>query len=181
MALIGCKTPQSFTNTVTETKWRDTTIYVKIPVYIDKIIEVPLPVHDTLKIIEKVYVDKNGQAEMKPVTKKKGIIGADISITNGKLFANLYLTDSTLLHKYKDTLNYEDSLKIYNAIRETDTNTNTQVVPPPEKYIPKIYKYALWIVILQLILLIAYIVIKWKLGSANALKMLLMNKFNKTG
>jgi len=143
-ALISCRGPKIVTEVRTETKWRDTTIYVKIPVYIDKIIEVPLPVHDTLKIIEKVYVDKQGLATMKTVHKEVGIIGADITVYKGVLTADLYLTDSTINYRYKDTLSYMDSIRIYNAIKETSTTTTNTVTLPPERYIPKFYKFCLW-------------------------------------
>lgn len=159
VSIMSCKTPQIVTKI--ETKWRDTTIVVKIPVYIDKIIEVPLPVHDTLRIVEKVYVDKDGQAEMKPVHKEKGIIGADISITNGKLIANLYLTDSTLFYNYRDTLNYEDSVKIYNAIKETTIDTT---ITKEKLYVPKFFKFTMWFFILVVLAGAGWILYKFKGG-----------------
>lgn len=156
--IVGCKAPKTITKI--ETKYRDTTVYVNVPVYVDKIIEVPLPVHDTLKIIEKVYVDKDGQATMKSVHKEKGIIGADIGITNGKLSANLYLTDSTILYNYKDTFNYEDSIKIYNAIKET---TST-IVLPPEKYVSKFSKFTHKWFYVSLLLIAVFVT--WKIKGA---------------
>lgn len=153
ISVWSCKTP-AITHTVTETKWRDTVIYVEIPFFIDKIIEVPLPVHDTLRIIETVYVDKEGLADMKLIHREQGIIGADISIEKGKLKGNFYLLDSTIIYNYKDTLSFQDSLRIYDAVRETQV-TNT-VVLPPEKYIPKVYKWAFWIILIEVILVVLY-------------------------
>jgi hypothetical protein len=148
--------------TEVKTEWRDTTIYVKVPVYVDKIIEVPLPVHDTLKIIEKVYVDREGLATLKTVHKEKGIIGADITVYKGVLTADLYLTDSTIHYRYKDTLTFEDSVKIYNAIKTISTS-NTVIVPP-QRYVPKFYKFTLWFFIFTIIILAGIIVWKIKGG-----------------
>lgn len=159
ISLWSCKTPQIVTKI--ETKYRDTTVYVNIPVYIDKIIEVPLPVHDTLRIVEKVYVDKDGQATMNQVHKEKGIIGADISINNGKLIANLYLTDSTMFFNYKDTLNYEDSVKIYNAIKETTIDTT---ITNKQRYVPKFFKFTMWFFILTVIAVAGWVFYKVKGG-----------------
>jgi hypothetical protein len=161
---FGCKAPRIITETVTETKWRDTTIYVKIPVYIDKIVEVPLPVRDTLRIVEKVFVSNGGYATMKPVHKEQGIIGGDISIANGKLIANFYLLDSTILYNYKDTLTFEDSIKIANAIRDTQTSTTNTVIKPPEKYVSKFSKFTHKWFFLTLFLIAIFVT--WKIKGA---------------
>jgi hypothetical protein len=167
-ALVSCKGPKIVTEVRTETKWRDTTIYVKIPVYIDKVIEVPLPVHDTLKIVEKVFIDKDGYATMKFLHKEKGIIGADLSIYKGVFSANLYLMDSTILYRYKDTLSLEDSVRIYNAIRESSTTTTNTVIIPPERYVPKFFKFTLWFFILSVLVYAGIIV--WKIKGGVYLK-----------
>lgn len=159
--LASCRTPQVLTTTETVIKYRDTTVYVQLPVYIDKIIKVPLPA-DTIRITEKVYVNDQGLATMKPVHKEQGIIAADIVIESGKLSANFYLKDSTMLYNYKDTLTVGDSIKIYNAIKEKLTTTTNTVVKPPERYVSKFSKFTHWYFVITFLILIAYIVYRVK-------------------
>ena len=158
LSLSSCKGTKIVTEIVTETKWRDTTVYVEIPVYVDKIIEVPLPVHDTLVIKQKVYINELGLAEMKSMYKEEGIIGTEVVIKNGELNARSFLLDSTILYHFKDTLTAEDSITIYDAIKEK-TTTTTKILPP-EKYVPKIYKISLIIVILGILALVGWVVLK---------------------
>lgn len=156
ISFASCKTPQSFTTTVTETKYRDTTIYVESPpIYIDKIVEVPVP-SDSVRIIDSIRVIDHIHGGTISLSKSQGIISLDAmaSYRNNtlKLDANAYLNDSTILYHYKDTLTWADSVTIFNAVKEKTTTTETQVVLPPEKYVPKIYKIAMWIVIIGLII-----------------------------
>ena len=160
LILAGCRTPRLITQTTTEIQYRDTTIYVEIPLYIDKLIYVPIPgFRDSIRIRDSVRIE-NGLAHMKPAHKKIGLIAVDVSVHNSQLFANAYLTDSTILFNFKDTFNFRDSVLIYNAIKEKVT-TNT-VVLPPIKYIPKFYKFAFWVFLTELILLVLFVI--YKLG-----------------
>jgi hypothetical protein len=143
----SCKTVYP-TSSNTETVWRDTTIYVNKPIYIDKIIEVPVPGYkDSLRIRDSVVVRDN-YAFMKSIHVEKGIIAVDASVNRSVFSVDAYLTDSTILYHYQDTLNYQDSLTIYKAIRER-TTTST-VVLPPERYIPGFYKFTFWLFMAEL-------------------------------
>jgi len=171
LLIFGCKTPQ-IASTVTETKWRDTVIYVEKKVYVDKIIEVPVPGHtDTLKLTNWVYVDNN-QAYMKSIHKEQGIIGVDASIYRSIFNINAYLLDSTILYNYQDTLTLADSIKIADAIREK-TSTST-VILPPEKYVPWYYKFTFWYFIITVVIVAAIIFIRSqyvpKIGFLNKLR-----------
>jgi hypothetical protein len=140
------------TETTTQTLWRDTTIYVDKAFYIDTTIFVPIPgFKDSVRIRDSVVVRDN-YAYMKSIHVEKGIIAVDASVNRSVFSVDAYLTDSTILYHFQDTLNYQDSLTIYNAIRER-TTTST-VVLPPVKYIPKLYKITFWIVILQVLVCI---------------------------
>ena len=135
-------------SSTTETVWRDTTIFVEKPIYIDTTIYVPIPgFKDSLRIRDSVVVRDN-YAYMKSIHKEVGIIGVDASVNRSVFSVDAYLTDSTILYYYRDTLNYNDSLTIYNAIREQSTTST--VVLPPVKYIPAIYKVAFWLVLIQI-------------------------------
>jgi len=162
LSLASCKGTKIVTEIVTETKWRDTTVYVEIPVYVDKIIEVPLPVHDTLVIKQKVYINAQGQAEMKSMYKEEGIIGTEVIIKNGVLNARSFLLDSTILYHYKDTLTAQDSVTIYDAIKEKTTTTT--ITLPPEKYVPKFFKLTAWFFVLFVVCCVGYIAMKVKGG-----------------
>jgi hypothetical protein len=141
--------------TATVTELHDTTIYVEKPVYIDKIIRVPIPGRtDTLRITDTVRI-VNNQAYMKPIHKQIGIIGVDASMHKSVFEIAAYLTDSSILYNYIDTLTFADSLTIYNAIRTTTTEAT--ITLQPKKYIPKIYKITFWIVIAQLLAIAAIV------------------------
>lgn len=146
----GCKVPQAITKTVIEV--RDTTIYVKVPVYVDKLIYVPLP-KDTVFVTDTVKV-VNGYAEMRSIYVQRGIIGVEASIHRSVFDIVAYLTDSTILYNYVDTLTYEDSVRIHNAIKNTVTD-NTYVVK--ERFIPGFYKFTFWVFIVVLIGGIMYV------------------------
>lgn len=141
------------TGSTTETSSKDTTIYVDVPVYIDTMIYVPIPGYkDSVRI-------ENGLAYMKSLHKKVGIIAVDVSVYKSQISVDAYLTDSTIYYNFKHTFNFQDSVKIYNAIRDKVT-TNT-VVLPPVKYIPKFYKFAFWLFIIELIILALFIFYKF--------------------
>jgi hypothetical protein len=150
-AFSGCKTQGLITQTSTEIHYRDTTIYVNLPVYIDTTIFVPIPgFKDSVRIIDSVRI-QNGFAYMKTLHKETGLIGVDVTLNNSELSVVAYLTDSTILFNLKDTLNFHDSVKIYNAIK--DQVTTNIVVLQPVKYIPKFYKFSFWLLIVELIIL----------------------------
>ena len=158
--ISGCKTPAIITGTTTETQYRDTTIYVDVPVYIDTTIYVPIPAFkDSVRIRDSVRIE-NGLAYIKTVHKEAGIIGVDVSLYKSNLFIDAYLTDSTVLYHLTDTFNFQDSVKIFRAISEKVT-TNS-IILPPVKYIPKFYKFAFWLLIIELSLLVLFII--YKLG-----------------
>ena len=158
--ISGCKTPAIITGTATETQYRDTTIYVDVPVYVDTTIYVPIPgFKDSVRIRDSVRV-VNGLAYIETVHKEAGIIGVDVSLYKSNLFIDAYLTDSTVLYNLRDTFNFQDSIKIYNALKDKVT-TNT-VLLPPVKFIPKFYKFAFWVFIAELFIL--FLLIMNKLG-----------------
>jgi hypothetical protein len=148
-------------NTLTETNYRDTTIYVDVLLYIDTTIYVPIPGYkDSVRIRDSLRIE-NGLAYLKSLHKQIGIIGVDVSVRKSQLSVDAYLTDSTILYNFQHTFNFQDSVKIYNAIKEKVT-TNT-VVLPPLKYIPKFYRFAFWLLIIELILLALFVY--YKLGN----------------
>lgn len=160
LVLSGCKTPGIITQTTTETHYRDTTIYVDVPVYRDTTIYVPIPgFKDSVRIRDSVRM-KDGLAYIKTLHKEAGLIGVDVALYESELSVVAYLTDSTILYNLKDTFNFQDSVKIYNAVKDKIT-TNT-VVLPPEKYIPKFYRFAFWLLITELGLLALFVF--YKLG-----------------
>lgn len=116
----------------TITIYRDTTIYRHDTVFFQ------LP-PDTVKIQEKIYIENN-QAILKPIKKQIGFIGVNAWIKNNSLNINAWLTDSTILIPYRDTILIPGAIS-------TTTATNTVTVH--EKYIPKFYKLCFWFVIIQ--------------------------------
>ena len=129
----SCKTQLPITTT-THTTTRDTTIYLTDTIFYQ------LPA-DTVKIIEVIEV-KSNQATIKPIYKQIGYIGVNAFILNNSLNIKAWLTDSTILIPHADTITIPGAIT-------TTTQTNT-VTPAPVKYIPKVYKFAFWFVILQL-------------------------------
>ena len=158
LILSGCRTPTLITQTTTEIQYRDTTVYVEIPLYIDTTIFVTIPgFKDSVRIRDSVRIE-NGLAHIKPIHKNVGLIAVDVSIYNSQLSIDAYLTDSTILFNLKDTLNFQDSVEIFNAISEKVT-TNS-IILPPVKYIPKFYKFAFWLLIIELSLMVLFIIYK---------------------
>lgn len=128
----------------TETITRDTTIYRHDTIFIQ------LPASN-IKITDTIYIEKN-QAVLKPVHKEVGLIWVDAWINNNWLNIAAGLTDSTILVPVHDTLFLPD-------IFSQTTTTNTVTVK--EKYIPKFYNFCFWFVIIQILLIIGFIVIKF--------------------
>lgn len=141
------------TDKKTEIHYRDTTIYVEKPIYVDKIIEVPIPGYkDSLIIRDSVRII-DGYAEMRSIHKEQGIIGVEASVYRSEFLVNVFLLDSTILYNYIDTLVFADSLRIYNAIREKTTE-DTVVIQ--KKYIPGFYKFTFWIFIIIIVGAVGY-------------------------
>ena len=133
---------------VTETEkvieYRDTTIY-----RIDTIL-VPLPVRDTVRLIDTIQIINN-LAWLPPVHKEFGLIGVDAWVNRSILRVNAFLTDSTILHPLRDTITIEGAIK-------EEQVTNTVVVE--KKHIPKLFWFTFIILILELVGLIAWLIIK---------------------
>lgn len=148
------------TETVVETEYRDTTLYVEVPVYIDKVIEVPVPgFKDSVRIRDSVRIINN-LAYMDPVHEEFGNIGVDAEVYRSELLVKGYYLDSTINYHYKDTLTHGDSIRIANAIRDKTTTNN--IVLPPERYVPRFYKKLLWFNIILAIAAVIFILIKAK-------------------
>ena len=137
-------------------KYRDTTIYV------DRLIEVPVPhfkdsvrIRDSVRIVTVVNLltnEETHQAQMDTTTKHFGIIGVQAWVNDSKVGVDAWLTDSTFLY------NFQDSIKIDNAIKDKETTNTIQV-----KYIPKFYKFLLWLFIIQILIVVIWAVLKFNI------------------
>lgn len=125
------------------TVFRDTTIYV------DRPIEVPVPhykdslrIRDSVKIVTVIDTANNQEihyAEMDTTTETFGLISVKAWVNRSKIGVDAWLTDSTFLY------NYQDTIKLENAIK--DTNTKKMV---PVRYIPGFYKFTFWFFLFEL-------------------------------
>jgi hypothetical protein len=111
---------------------------------IDTVI-VTLP-KDTVTLYDTVTVT-NGVAQLAPVHKKSGVISVDAWVRNSVLSVYAYLNDSTILVPFRDTI----------IVPVTTVTTDNTVVLPPEKYIPKFYKFTFMVFIVSLIAAVVYI------------------------
>lgn len=134
------------TETVTETVYRDTTIYRT------DTLEITLP-KDTVRLRDTLTIVK-GMAFLPTIHKRFGIIGVDAGVSYSVLTVTAYLTDSTILYTHKDTLWLEKVIK-EKAI------THTVVV----KHVPKLYKWSFWILVVGVLLFIVLIILKIKIGA----------------
>lgn len=126
----------------TVTVSRDTTIFVKKP------IEVPVPhfkdsvrIRDSVRVVTVFDTATNQEthyAEMDTTLETFGLITVQAWVTRSKIGIDAWLTDSTFLY------NYQDSIKIENAIKETDTKETVTV-----RHIPGFYKFTFWFFIVQ--------------------------------
>jgi hypothetical protein len=149
----------------TETVFRDTTIFVREPVF------VPVPgfkdslrIRDSMNIIPVFEPQTNKTthyAEMEPVHEEFGLIGVDAWVKFSKIGIDAYLTDSAIWY------NYEKSLKINNAIREK-TTTNT-VVLPPERYVPRFHKFTFWLFWAEMAVVVLFFVLRFYSGKLYAI------------
>lgn len=138
------------TETVKETVYRDTTIFRT------DTIRVPLPFRDTVKITDTVRIINN-LAYLPTVRKEFGLIGVDAGVNASILKVNAWLTDSTILHPLRDTIIINDAI--------SNTTTVNTITLPPEKFVPKFYKFTFWIFIIELALLAVWLLLKYKAGN----------------
>ncbi len=120
-------------------EYRDTIIYK------DRIIEVQLP-KDTVKIVDTLYIEDNKC--FLPYTKK----------TFGNVWASAKVDNSVLDLKAGYVKNIiqvpiHDTIYIEKAVTNTTTDNTVTVT---KKYIPKVYRWAFWILIIELILVTMY-------------------------
>jgi hypothetical protein len=88
--------------------------------------------------------------------KKFGLVWVSAGVINSVLNVTAGLTDSTILVPVHDTIFIKDAV--------TNTTTDNTVVLPPEKYIPKFYKFTFWLFIFVVVIGIGYIVYRFKSG-----------------
>jgi hypothetical protein len=120
------------TGSETITIKKDTTIFRNDTIFFE------LP-SDTVKLTDTIKVINN-KAFLRPVNKEFGLIGVTAWANFNVLNVNAWLRDSTILIPHRDTVFLPGAIT-------TTTATNTVTVR--EKFIPKLYKLALWIIIIQ--------------------------------
>lgn len=125
-------------------EYRDTTIYIN-----DTILY-PLP-KDTVFIKGDVQIIEN-KAQMKPIYKEFGLIGMDVWVLNSKLGGKAYFLDPSLEIPIRDTITIE-------KIKIKESNT---IQLPPEKYIPKFYKFTFWFSIFIFAIIGVFIFLKFR-------------------
>ena len=125
--------------TTTEIRYRDTIIYLdrKVPVF--------LP-HDTAQLHGLVNINSSG-AQMNRITSSSGIVTVTAEVVNSKLTATGYINRDSIIAQVRD------SIKLKNAIRESDSKTTVTV---QEKVIPGFYKFTFWVFIAELVALLLY-------------------------
>jgi len=129
----------------TEIEYRDTVIYVDIPV------EVKLP-PDTAEI--EVTIPCPEFINISPVTVEKGLVGATARVIDNRLIVRAYLTDSLYVTRL------QDSIRILNAVKQTVvTETNTITVKEDTMF-GKFTKRWFWGSVLIIIGGIAFLVLK---------------------
>lgn len=136
------------TDSKTVIEYRDTTIYI------DRIIKVPLP-KDTVRLTDTVRII-NDKCYLPMRHKKFGLVWVSAEVVNSVLNIKAGLTDSTILVPIHDTI------FIDNAI--SNTTTDNTVVLPPEKFIPKFYRFTFWVFIVICVSVIAYLFYQVKYG-----------------
>lgn len=135
------------TEVESEIRWRDTTIYVDIPV------EVKLP-PDTVRIEKPIPCPE--PINIRAVRKENGLVGVTARVDNSVLFVTGYLTDSTLVTRL------QDSIRILNAIKqEVIKETNTVTVREDTNFGKFAKKWFLGSIII-IMLFLTYIILKKK-------------------
>lgn len=127
------------TESVTKIEYRDTTIYI------DKIVEVQLP-SDTVKIVDTLYV-KDNKCFLPYTYKQFGNVWASAKVDNSIMNLKAGYVQEIIQVQVHDTI-YIDK-----AITNTTTDNTVTVV---ERYIPKVYKWAFWILLTEVILATLY-------------------------
>jgi len=113
-------------------------------VFRDTIIALP-PIQAKLpesKIRESLILVSSGKVTLPRQVFKRGLITVSVEVNDNRLLVDASIPDSILVKP--------DPVIIYKAIRE-ETTTNTV----PVKYIPRAYKFAFWLVIVQIIAILA--------------------------
>lgn len=128
------------TETVKEIVYRDTTIYRTDTVFFT------LPA-DTVRITDTLQI-LNNQVNLAPVKKEFGNIVVKAAIKWPVLSIEAFYKDSTLLIPRTDTIFIADAFAQV-------TEKNTVVVK--ERFIPKFYKFTLWVFIILSVLAVAWI------------------------
>ncbi len=123
------------TETVTKIEYRDTTIYK------DRIVNVTLP-NDTVYISMPVYV-KDDKCFMEYTKKTFGNIWASAKVDNSILDLKAGYVKNIIQVPIRDTIYLERAI--------TNTTTDNTVTLPAKKYVPKVYKVALWFSILMIL------------------------------
>ena len=134
------------TDSQTETiiEYRDTTIYITDTLTVD------LP-NDTVSIRDTVIINEQG-AQYDKVVKTFGVISVSALLHNSFLHVNAWLNDSTILVPYKDSVVLQNS---------NTTTTHTEYIElPPERYIPKFYRFTFWWFITTVFAGVFFVVIK---------------------
>lgn len=131
-------------NTESTVASKDTTIILR------DTIQVPLPPDTVIISGDVVVVD--GVATFKPVYVEGNLIATYAEVKNGKLYVKSTLRTKTI----QSVLNM--NIVIPNAIRET-----SKITTVPVKYIPATYKWAFWIVLVQLVAAIFFILKKFNI------------------
>lgn len=142
----------------TVVEYRDTTIFV------DKPIEVPVPhfkdsvrIRDSVQIITVFDTATNQEihyAEMDTTEQTFGLISARAWVTRSKIGMDAWLTDSTFLY------NYQDSIKLENGVKDSDTTQTVTV-----RYIPKFYRFTFWFFIVAFAATGGWLLIRFKVGN----------------
>jgi len=136
------------TESVVKIEYRDTTIYK------DRIIEVKLP-NDTVYLTKNVYI-KDNKCFMDYTRKTFGNIWASAKVDSSVLDLRAGYVNNIVQVPIHDTIYLERAV--------TNTTTDNTVVLPPEKYVPKFYKFTLWFFILVVLAGAGFIVYKFKGG-----------------
>ena len=124
---------------VTKIEYRDTTIYK------DRIIEVKFP-KDTVYITKPIYIREN-KCFMDYTRKTFGNIWASAKVDNSILDLKAGYVKNIIQVPIRDTIFIEKAV--------TNTTTENTVIVE-KKYIPKIYKWAFWIILIEIGLVLLY-------------------------
>jgi hypothetical protein len=127
-----------------------TTISKDTIINISDTVPVPLP-PDTVIIAGDVEIIE-GVATFKPVYVEGSLIATYAEVKNGRLYVKSTLRVKTI----QSIINM--NVTIPNAIRETSSITAV-----PVKYIPSAYKWAFWLVVLQLVAAIFFLLKKFNI------------------